>query len=210
MTLSEARPIAGRILALLQPHCDRIHIAGSIRREKPDVKDVEIVCQPKAHKDLFCNATGENDPAFVLAVMNLGKRIKGHATTGKYSQIQVCTETIKAIDYGPPIRTGAIDLSINLDLFMPSPHDYFRQLAIRTGSADYSARVIAAGWRRIGWVGTDNGLRLGKECDPKDLGGGKTKWICNHHSPTLPPVWQSEEEFFDWLGIQWIEPKYRI
>ena len=27
--------------------------------------------------------------------------------------------------------------------------------------------------------------------------------------PQLPPEWKSEEEFFEWLGIKWKEPKDR-
>jgi len=106
-------------------------------------------------------------------------------------------------------KEGALGLPINLDLFMPEPHDYYRQLAIRTGSAEYAQKVIASGWRRIGWVGTENGLRLEKECYPKDLGGGKKKWICAKQAPTLPPVWESEEAFFSWLNVEWVEQNNR-
>lgn len=40
---AEAHSIALAVLELLRPHCIRIEIAGSIRREKPEVKDIEIV-----------------------------------------------------------------------------------------------------------------------------------------------------------------------
>ena len=39
----EAYSIALVVLELLRPHCIRCEIAGSIRREKPEVKDIEIV-----------------------------------------------------------------------------------------------------------------------------------------------------------------------
>ncbi len=39
----EAHSIAVRVLDLLRPHCIRCEIAGSIRREKSEVKDIEIV-----------------------------------------------------------------------------------------------------------------------------------------------------------------------
>lgn len=45
--LSEAKTIALEIYELLKPHCERIKIAGSIRREKAFVNDIEIVCIPK-------------------------------------------------------------------------------------------------------------------------------------------------------------------
>lgn len=43
MKLEQALEIAEKVKALLAPHCERIEIAGSIRRKKPDVKDIEIV-----------------------------------------------------------------------------------------------------------------------------------------------------------------------
>lgn len=93
---------------------------------------------------------------------------------------------------------------ITLDLFMPHKRDYFRQFVIRTGSAGYSAKVIAVAWVKKGWRGTEDGLRLESQCSQH----GK-KWICNIQSPQLPPEWKSEQEFFDWLGLKYIEPELR-
>ena len=47
MELTRAREIAERVLALLRPFCVRAEIAGSIRRGKPEVGDIEIVVMPK-------------------------------------------------------------------------------------------------------------------------------------------------------------------
>lgn len=101
--------------------------------------------------------------------------------------------------------------TIMLDLFMPQPHDYYRQFAIRTGSSDYSAKVIATGWNKIGWVGTSEGLRAETECvGSKDPSTGKVKWRCMAKNPTLPPAWQTEQEFFSWLGVQFVPPSIRF
>lgn len=43
MRLEEAKPIAERVKQTLTPYCDRIEIAGSIRRRKPIVHDIDIV-----------------------------------------------------------------------------------------------------------------------------------------------------------------------
>lgn len=45
--LLKAKQIALAKVEYLAPYCERIAIAGSVRREKPDVKDLEIVCIPK-------------------------------------------------------------------------------------------------------------------------------------------------------------------
>jgi DNA polymerase/3'-5' exonuclease PolX len=45
--LTDARRFAEEICKILEPACERIEIAGSIRRMSATVGDIEIVCQPK-------------------------------------------------------------------------------------------------------------------------------------------------------------------
>ncbi|MBU2597552.1 MAG: hypothetical protein KJ757_08345 [Planctomycetes bacterium] len=47
MELQKAKAIAEELKSLLEPACERITIAGSIRRQKPDVGDIELLCIPK-------------------------------------------------------------------------------------------------------------------------------------------------------------------
>lgn len=47
MELERAKAIAERLKELLEPSCDQIEIAGSIRRQKPEVGDIELLCIPK-------------------------------------------------------------------------------------------------------------------------------------------------------------------
>jgi len=195
MRRDQASKIAIRICEVLQPHCDRINIAGSIRRQKPEVKDIEIICQPKIEPlltmDLFGPVKEETIvvPAFTSSVVGLGTIVKG-SPAGRYMQME--------------LHDG-----INLDLFMPTPEDYFRQYAIRTGSADYAARTIAAGWKRKGWCGSDKGLRRVSDCLEIRGADGKSKWRCINEHADLPPSWQSEAEFFEWLGLPLIAPRLR-
>lgn len=192
MNLEQAHSIAESILVKISPYCDRYDIAGSVRRLKPEVGDIEIVCQPKIEvlKDMFGWDEGTiKNLQFQEIVDKLGKVIKGN-TDGRYMQIE-------------------LPEGINLDLFMPEPSDYYRQLAIRTGSADYSFKVIATGWKLKGWVGTESGLRKMAECIEKKLPDGKSKWSCHIATQTLPPKWTNEKQFFDWIGVQWIEPRLR-
>jgi len=196
MVLEEARNIAINLWNFLKPQCDIIKIAGSIRREKPEVKDIEIVALPKTVdvKDLFDNVIGKQRiPEWKQAVDTLGQVVKG-TTSGRYMQIQLKNENIV------------------LDLFMPEDFDYWRQFAIRTGSADWTARFIAGGWKNIGWCGSDVGLRLQSECVSKTSDSdGKKSWKCvaAKDKQTLPPHWKSEEDFFEWIKLKWIEPKFR-
>ena len=46
MELKQAQKIASEVVLRLAPYCSRIEVAGSIRRKKPLVKDVDIVLIP--------------------------------------------------------------------------------------------------------------------------------------------------------------------
>lgn len=198
MKLVDAKIIALNIWSLLKPHCDVCKIAGSIRREKHDVKDIEIVCLPKDETievpavDMFSQPTigTVRSIKFCDIVNGLGKIVKGNAE-GKYMQIHLIAE------------------NINLDLFMPDDFDFYRQFAIRTGSADYTAKVIAGGWKKIGWCGSDKGLRKISDCINHKTPDNKGRWICFNPEAEKPPVWKSEQEFFDWIKVKWIAPKLR-
>ena len=47
MTLEFAQEMAEALVELLAPACERIEIAGSIRRKKPNPNDVEVVAAPR-------------------------------------------------------------------------------------------------------------------------------------------------------------------
>lgn len=49
----EALSLAEELLCLLRPSCQRIEVAGSLRRRRPEVGDIELVCIPKPQEDLF-------------------------------------------------------------------------------------------------------------------------------------------------------------
>lgn len=197
MELKQAQEIAVAICHKLQPFAREgfINIAGSIRRKKPEVKDIEI-CLVKRYisvktENLF--GAGEPTLAVILGLADfltsLGTTIKGKVE-GRYMQI-------------------ALNEGINLDLFMPDEADYFRQYVIRTGPSEYAHRVIANGWRKKGWVGSDLGLRLEKDCLETKSPDNKSKWTCVRNKNNEPPTWRSEAEFYTWLGIQWIRPEER-
>lgn len=198
MELLKAQAIANTLIEKLRPHCEKINIAGSIRRQKTKVGDIEIVCLAKkvasGQAALFeaeeTQLTYSVSPFFIRTVAEFGTILQGSAT-GNSMKIM-------------------LPEGIKLDLFMPNDFDYYRMLAIRTGSAEYSHQVIAIGWRKQGWVGTENGLRLQSQCIQVNRDDeAKKKWKCQWTHPTLPPVWKSEEEFFEWIKVEYVEPKYR-
>ena len=141
MELKQATEIVERIKSELAPFCDRIEIAGSIRRRKPEVGDIEIVAIPKTiNSGLFDGYDTTIDPGF-CSLVDRWPAVKGK-TTGKYTQ-RILPEGIK------------------LDLFMADPENWGLIFAIRTGSAEYSHRVLATGWCRAGYHSMDGHLVKG-------------------------------------------------
>ena len=52
MKLQQAETIAKNFLSEIKEFCERIEIAGSIRRKKPEVNDIDIVLIPKLREHL--------------------------------------------------------------------------------------------------------------------------------------------------------------
>jgi len=133
MELQKALAIAEKIKAELAPHCERIEIAGSIRRKKPEVGDIEIVAIPKPF-DVGLFESG------IATVVNQWEKVKGELPC-KYTQ-RILPDGIK------------------LDLFFAVPGNWGFILAIRTGSAEYSHKTLASTWVSKGYKGAGGFLTL--------------------------------------------------
>lgn len=74
MELNEAKNIADKLIEQFTPLCHRCEIAGSIRRQKSEVNDIEIVCIPKMKTAVE-----------FIDLVNSWYKIKGKPT-GKYTR----------------------------------------------------------------------------------------------------------------------------
>lgn len=63
MRLAVAERYADRIMAWLEPVCNRLAVAGSVRRRRPVCRDIDLVCIPKTmeERDLFGEVTGRRN-----------------------------------------------------------------------------------------------------------------------------------------------------
>jgi DNA polymerase/3'-5' exonuclease PolX len=138
MLYTEAKPIADKLKVLLEPYCERIEVAGSIRREKEIVKDIEIVLIPKNTNKLF-NVLG-------LHLLRLNRDFQYIKNGDKYKQFYY--------------------QGIKVDLFVAHPDNWGYIFAIRTGSAEYSHNVLASGWVKKGFKGVDGFLTRNGEIIP--------------------------------------------
>lgn len=160
---AEALRIATDIVEQLRPHCTRIEIAGSIRRKKPEVKDIEIVAVPRPY------STGPLEDG-LASVVNQWPKVKGEMEYGKVKYTQrILPEGIK------------------LDLFFAEETNWGSIFSIRTGSANYSHKVLARGWVRNGF---------------KSEGGYLFKDGKRYEVP-------EEEDLFRLAGVAYVSPEER-
>jgi DNA polymerase/3'-5' exonuclease PolX len=139
MILSEALKIAIDVREQLRPHCERVEIAGSIRRNKPEIGDIEIVAIPLPYETgLFENG--------VAAVVNQWTKVKGELEYKGRPKVKQCKYTQRILPSG-----------MILDLFFATPTNWGYIYAIRTGSVEYS-KILAQRWTQLGYHGDDGYL----------------------------------------------------
>lgn len=107
MNIDKAENIANKYVELLKPFCKRIEIAGSIRRRKPEVKDIEIVCiRNTKYLAKFCDTVNS---LRVLKGLPVGRYVKMSLEEGIALDLFMCFEINWGYIYA--IRTGSADFS---------------------------------------------------------------------------------------------------
>lgn len=124
--LAVARLVAGRLVDALRPHCERVEIAGSIRRQRPLIGDIEVLAIPRLASDLF----GQPAQGMPTAVDALLAR---HDVA-----LSLDGPRLKQFNYG----------GFKVDLFLqPDPATWGVNMLIRTGSAAFSQWFVTPAWR---------------------------------------------------------------
>ena len=194
MEYARALDLAHELVCDLRSECEQIAIAGSVRREKAEVKDLELVAIPKFELvpilDMFGQQMG------VDRVNLLEERLD--------ALLEPCTWPW-AFDAmlrrnGPHYkRLWNEEARIACDLFLTTERGWGGAMAIRTGPADFSQALVTLALRRRMHV-ADGCLLHGH---PKDDGCTKGE-LCPLIVPTL-----TEEAFFQALGLKWVDPRSR-
>lgn len=131
--LAYARMLADQVADILRPLCNRLLIAGSIRREADRVGDIEIVCIPNVNRYREFQAQ-----------VKKWTKVKGEPD-GKYTQ---------RVIPGIPDPYGVVRLDertgpeMVLDLFICSTLTWACNAMIRTGPADFSQAMMTRAPRR--------------------------------------------------------------
>lgn len=193
MSLEEARVIAVRFVAEIADACERVAIAGSIRRESPDVGDIEIVAVPKYVEigGLFADYPGERrdvlDAGLNLMLLDPnGSGVEKRETNGHSA-------------WGPKYKRLSFE-GAPIDLFSCDRDRFGLILAIRTGPAWYSHQLVTPRDRRI-----ERGQRPGLLPPQLRVADG---WLTRRVSGERIPVLE-EVDFFREIGLPFVEPTER-
>lgn len=201
MRLDRAQSIAGSLVELLAPGCERIEIAGSIRREKPEVKDIELVVRP----------VWSDVPAGQGSLLEVATEPQNELALLLEREIEAGREIV-------PIKPGGHDVDpyrlkhggrywrlwlprprIKCDVFLADAERWGLAYMIRTGSGvgpisgdprHGFAPAMLARWKRISNGGFSNGSTLRRP------------------DRTVVPT-PEEEDVFAALEMDWVPPRNR-
>lgn len=174
--------VAEVLVESLRPYCERITIAGSLRREKPKVGDIEILFVPRVERravpgDMF--AEQDTNLAYLAIQRLIEQRIldkrlnvNGSASWGRWNKLAV------------HVPTG-----IPVDLFESTPAKWFNSLVVRTGPRELNERIATLAQKKgCRWAVYDIGF-------------------IDSHGDHWPM--HSEKEVFDFVGLPYAEPRER-
>lgn len=126
----DAVEVAMQCLRRLAPACERVCIAGSIRRHKPCCKDVEIVYIPRMAREKVDLFSYDDVP-------RTEGRIRALAEDGFWTFDQEVKRN--GPKYKRLIHTGS---SMTIELFRAWPQNWGLVMAIRTGPADFNKILV--------------------------------------------------------------------
>jgi DNA polymerase (family 10) len=178
---SIARKVANELATELAPRCERIEIAGSLRRGKADVGDIEILYVPRIGQvrvpgELFPRQGSLADELLEqwLARGIITKRfnINGSAARGTLNKLAA--------------HAGS---GIPVDLFATTTERWFVSLDVRTGSKEMNTTLAG------------NALRRGMQLH--------TYGVLENTKTGQQIIPQSEREVFERLGVPYREPAER-
>lgn len=130
--------VAQALIHHLKPHAERIAVAGSLRRKKEEVGDIEIVMIPKTFQEK--NLLGELDgPLLDTVEQGLASY---NACECPYSDRPALSKLNDGTRY-MKLRENLVGIQIDL-FIIRFPAQWGPIISIRTGSAEYSKRLVTA------------------------------------------------------------------
>lgn len=126
---SFAYEVAQSIIEELRDVCEKIEIAGSIRRNKPCVNDVDIIAIPRCSEERDDSLFGEPQ------MQNLLERKLAYLCMNRLLSLEANGPKIKRF-----IKTVDGD-DVPIDLYIASKQSWWTHLLIRTGSKTHNIKL---------------------------------------------------------------------
>jgi len=183
MKWQEAWEIGMEVVEALAPACDRIMVAGSVRRAKPEPKDVEIVYVPRMQSERVDLFSYGDVPATETLIRDLVNRSFWNFD----NQVKRNGPLHKRM-MQHPLASGD---PVVIELFRANADNWGYILALRTGPGAFNKIWAAHPW--------DGG------CLPADI-ALKDGYLWRGGRPVATP---SEEEFFAAIGLPCWQPEER-
>lgn len=184
MRLLTAQALADQLLTEIRPYCTRAEVAGSIRREKEEVKDLELAVSPRWTEEPI------HETLFGAETCSVNLLFREWAQQAEVQWIKPgCAEVVPwhVKPNGKYWRGYLPHAEVKLDLFLTTPEQWGVIFLIRTGSAEWS-HAVAAHAKRINRPIADGWLH--------DADGNRVE------TPT-------ELAVFSELGLAWVWPRDR-
>lgn len=177
-----AMAVAHELMVALKPACENIVVAGSLRRRKPTVSDVELLYIPrtavgKSPGDLFAEQELNFADGIIAALEKSGvlerrKNVNGSDCYGPQNKL------MRHVASGVPVN-----------LFSTTREKWFPSLVIRTGPKEFNIKLIMAA--------RDRGLKL------------HTYGVFERLSDGTKIVPEDERDVFRLAGLPYEEPEFR-
>lgn len=187
--LATARQVADKLVAQLAPFCERIEVAGSIRRQKPDVGDIELVAIPKVE---------QRETAVQMSLFGGGLPMMVDVSLLDEALERMIAEKAITNDgpnhaWGDRMKKFWLRLSgtnvAQVDLFITTPESWGSIFTIRTGPWDFG-KALMEHINRCGIY--------------RQMDGALVNRATGQVVPTL-----EERDYFTAIGVIWLPPERR-
>lgn len=186
--LAVASKVAEKLVEKLSPACKRIIVAGSIRRQKPNVGDIEILYIPKMTLVPNPECLFGDEKIEVNAVDLVLKELIEAQSLEKRKNAAGSEMWGDLNKFAIAVKTG-----IPVDLFTATDENWFNYLVCRTGGALTNTQIATEAMKR------------GFKWNPYGAGFSPRLLSGNNKAEAI----RCEKDVFEFVGLPYREPRER-